>query len=392
LPQFSSNATALSPGVGYVTYIGGGDATYTFTGGSLNTGAISVPVTRTGTTADKRGFNLIGNPYPSYLDWSQVDTTNVLSTIWYRSYSSAGTSMVFDTYNGKLGIPINNSNNSNTLSQFIPPMQAFWVKVRSEKADMSGLTVNFTNAMRSHQSSGVAGLLRSPKLINQKVLRLKVSDGINTDQAVIAINPNASNSFDDYDSPKLSNDNVAIPEIYTLAGTEQVAINGLNSITTDQELPLGFTTGTQNNFTIQATEVSNFDAGTKIILKDNLLTTEQDITDGTPYSFSSDVANTTGRFTVVFKSASIATGIGNNENDNQGMFVYKNTNNQIVINHTKTIEQEGTVTVCNAIGQKLVSALTTGTSTVIRKSFGSGVYFVTLNFAGEKTTKKVIIN
>lgn len=391
--QFSSNTTALTPGVGYVVYIGGNDSTYTFTGGSLNTGAISIPVTRTGTTAEKRGFNLIGNPYPSYLDWGQVDTTNVLSTIWYRSFSSAGKTMVFDTYNGKLGIAINNSNNGNTLSQYIPPMQAFWVKVRSEKANVSGLTVNFTNAMRSHQSSSVAGLLRSPKSTDQKILRLQVSNGINSDQTVIATNANASNGFDDYDSPKMSNDNVAIPEIYTLAGTEMLAINGLNSISADEQLPLGFKTDTLNNFTIQATQVSNFDAGTRIILKDNVLATEQDITDGTPYSFSSNVANTTSRFTLIFKSPSTTTGLSNQLNDKLGMYVYKNSNNQIVVHCATGYEnQEGTITVCNAIGQKLVCVGTTGASTVIQTPFGSGVYFVTLNVAGEISTKKVILN
>jgi hypothetical protein len=398
LAQFNSNAAALSPGVGYVAYIGGGDATYTFSSSTgaatakLNTGAISVPVTRTGTTAAKRGFNLIGNPYPSYLDWNQMDTLNVLSTIWYRSYSSSGAAMVFDIYNGKSGIAINNSNNNNTLSQFIPPMQAFWVKVRSEKPDLSGLAVDFTNAMRSNQGSDVAGLLRSPKLSDQKVLRLQVSNGINSDQAVILINANASDGFDDYDSPKLSNENAIIPEIYTFAGIEKVAINGQNSITPNQELPLGFATGTSNNFTIRATEVNNFDFSTKIILKDNLLNTELDITGGTPYNFSSDVANTTSRFTVIFKSDTEVSGISNNANDIQGVIVFKNANNQIVINHANKIEKEGTVTVSNALGQKLISTSTSGTNTLINKSFSTGVYFVSLVADGNKITKKIIIN
>jgi len=72
------------------------------------------------------------------------------------------------------------------------------------------------------------------------------------------------------------------------------------------------------------------------------------------------------------------------------MVVYKNLNNQICI---KSNTGYGAMaTVCNALGQKLVSKSTTGTITVIDKSFCSGVYFVTVSFKGKKITQKVIIN
>lgn len=70
--------------------------------------------------------------------------------------------------------------------------------------------------------------------------------------------------------------------------------------------------------------------------------------------------------------------------------VYKNANNQIVINLNDG--QNAIVVVCNALGKRLVSTNTTGTNTLLRKSLGSGVYFVTVYIAGNKITKKVIIN
>jgi len=79
----------------------------------------------------------------------------------------------------------------------------------------------------------------------------------------------------------MSNNNVAVPEIYTIIGGKSLVINGLSSVGTEKELPLGFMTGTNNTFTIKAIEFSNFEVGTKIILRDNLLNTEQDLTDGT---------------------------------------------------------------------------------------------------------------
>jgi len=81
-----------------------------------------------------------------------------------------------------------------------------------------------------------------------------------------------------------------------------------------------------------------------------------------------------------------------NTSDNPGVIVFKNTNNQIVINRDQPNVQEGIVTICNAIGQKLLIVPTTRNNTVISKSFSSGVYFVTVIVGVKKTTKKIIIN
>jgi hypothetical protein len=87
-------------------------------------------------------------------------------------------------------------------------------------------------------------------------LRLQVSNGINTDEAVVYFNANASNGFDAYDSPKMSNANKAIPEIYTLAANEELVINGMNELALNTELPLGFSSGELNNYSIKASEIA----------------------------------------------------------------------------------------------------------------------------------------
>ncbi len=362
----------------------------TFTGGALNNGTFT-SATLTGSGTTKTGFNLVGNPYPSYLNWLSVlassgTSSTIESTMWYRTKSS--TNFVFDTFNATAGVGTNN-NGYGAVTGLVAPLQAFWVRVTAGNTG----TLGFDNTMRSHQDQSVTtNRLKDRALVNtQQVLRLQVSNAVSSDEAIVLFNPNASDGFDAYDSEKMSNDDVTIPEIYTLAGTEQVAINGLNSVTVDEELPLGFTTGTSNTFTIKASEISNFNADTRIVLRDNLLNTEQDLTDGTTYSFTSDATSTSTRFSVVFKSASVTTGIINNTKSNQSLLIYKNGNNLITINRNEA-NREGMVTISNAIGQKLYSSSTTGKTTVIDKSFVSGVYLVTVNIAGISTTKKIIIN
>jgi hypothetical protein len=189
----------------------------------------------------------------------------------------------------------------------------------------------------------------------------------------------------------MSNNNAAIPEIYTTVGNEKLVINGMNSITPDTEIPVGFTTGQSNAFSITATEISNFDASTKVYLKDNLLNTEQDLTDGTAYTFTSDVASTTSRFSVVFKSVGVTTGV-QAASVNSSTLIYKNANNQIAVNCNGAISDNASISVYNALGQKLELKKITGTTTVIDRTFNPGVYVVSVTNGGISTTRKVILN
>jgi len=223
-------------------------------------------------------------------------------------------------------------------------------------------------------------------------LRLQVSNGTHSDETVIYTHPNATNGYDIYDSSKRSNANVAIPEIYTTSGTEQLAINGLNSVTPNLEIPLGFTPGAMNNFSIKASEVSNFAQGMRIFLIDNLTNTLQDLTDGTAYLFSSDATATVNRFSVIFRTSSGTTSINNNIDSNNSIFAFKNANNQIVVNISSEIVGNASVSVYNAVGQKLESKQLTNVVSVLDNSYSSGIYLVSVISNGKKTTCKVVIN
>ena len=382
---------SLTAGLGYIA-VGsstGGSTTWSLAG-NLNSGQVQVDVTNSG--ASFTGFNLLGNPYPSYLNWEQVlnlnstNATLLQPTIWYRTASyNSGTSKfdyTFNTYNstGRMSTP------SGTTG-YIPPMQAFWVRANS------GGKVIFTNDMRSH-GNGVSNMLKVPSANNttQQVLRLQVSNGTNVDETVIYTNTNASNGLDAFDSPKMSNNSASIPEIFTTAGTEKLVINGMNGVTPNQEIPLGFTTGQSNAFSIKATEVSNFDAGTQIILNDNQTNTQWNLSDGSAYNFSSDITSSnTSRLSIVFKAPSITTGNITNDSESNSMLVYRNADNLITINCVKGITGHTNASVYNAIGQKLEEKILTSSITVLDNSFTAGVYVVSVTTNGKTSTQKVVI-
>jgi len=392
-PQITDNTTSLNVAKGYVANVDGSLLSttngVTFTGGSLNTGDITtgvngVPVlTSTPASGQYQGYNLIGNPYPSYLNIDNLaSNTDIVPTYWYRSNNSG---YVFDTYN--IPSAISTGLSGLKVSANIPPMQAFWLRVAS---GITSPSVSLLNANRRHQDD-IDNKFRAPASLSRQILRLLVSNGLHIDEAVIYTDNNAAKGYDKYDSPKMSNYNVAVPEIYTTAGTEKLVINGLNDIPANTELPLGFITGQSNAFSIKATEFSNFDSNTKVYLKDKLSDTEQDLTDGTAYTFASDIASTTDRFSLIFKVVGITTDV-NTAAGNQATLIYKNTNNQIAVNCNEMISPNAVISVYNSVGQKLESKQITGATTVINKTFNTGVYIVTVINAGKSTTGKVILN
>ncbi len=375
----NSAGTTLVQGKGYIAQPG--IATTIGFSGTLNDGNIDIDLTRSGATYT--GFNLVGNPYPSYLKFSDLSgaNANINTTMWYRTKNNSNIYM-FATYNAA-GDIVSAPNANTTVSGYIPPMQAFWVRATS------ATTLTFTNSMRYHND--VSGNVIKVKAAQANpILRLQVSNGVNSDETVVYFNPNAANTFDMYDSEKMSNNNVSVPEIYTtpVKGNENLVINGLNSVNTINELPLGFSTGETNNFTISVNEISNFDADTHIILKDNLLGTQTDLTAGNSYSFASDATSTSDRFAVVFRASGVSTMVSNIQND--GNFVFECGKLQIGVFSENTINANVNVTVYNSVGQQVAKKTLNAKNNIICVP-ETGIYLVSINSNGLTNTQKIIL-
>jgi len=347
----------------------GTTGTVDFTG-VVNTGAHSITLSR---TAGKTGFNLVGNPYPSYLDWNMVTRTNVLPTMWYRTKEGGVYKFYTFVANGSAGVgsPASVTNN-------IPPMQAFWVRVATEGTG----NIAVDNNMRSHKD--VSGnIMKAPSQTPQQLLRLQVSNGTNTDETVLYFNANASDSFDQYDAQKRSNEDPVIPEIFTQIGNEQLVINGLNSLKYNTEIPLGFSTEQANSFSISANEMTNFESGTRVILIDKLNpSVETELTNGAAYNFSAPItAATTGRFSLLFRALGVATSIDNEHKLNSQVFV--NAANQITI----IAPEKSNYAIYNAVGQQVENGVTTAKQQTVNCKINTGVYIVKV---GNQSTRVIV--
>jgi len=374
----------LMTGRGYISTATTSTGVISFAG-SLNTGTVSIPLTRT-TGLSKEGFNLVGNPYSSYLDWSKVDTISaqILSTIWYRTQTT-GNSYTFDTYNGQGNV--STSLGATPVTNLIPPMQAFWVRV---KQGVTSGTLTFNNSMRSHGDYST-NTFKAPAIKSQyqPLLRLEISNAVNRDEALIYFNENASNGYDAYDSPKMTNGNAATPEIYTNAESEKLVINGMKSLHSDLELPLGFTPGYANTFSIKASEVTNLN-GVDILLKDQLLNTEFNLKNGEAYTFTSDSIPTNKRFAVLFEISSITTGL---EAVSASVNVQIHSGNgQIIIINGNESENIIPGTIYNSVGQQVANLYIAKPQTIVKGHFPTGIYVIRIKTKTGINTQKFIVN
>ena len=371
-----SSGSTLTAGTGYIAQASGA-STFAVSGASFTNADKTLSLIRT-TGSYKPGFNLVANPYPSFLNIEDLkNNTDIEPTYWIRSQNSG---YVFDTYNitGATGTSLSGK----AVTKYIPSMQAFWLRVASGKA---GASVALLNANRGHQDVA-NNAFRAPSVVAQnQVLRLTATNGINKDEALIYTNAAAADSYDRYDSPKFMYDKADI-QIFTLLNNEPIVINGMNAIPYDTEIALGYT-AKAGNYTISANEFTNFPGDYSVYLKDNGVLT--DLTAGA-YSFvlATD-GSSNNRFSVIIRSK-VPTAVENAEK--AGVSIYA-SHSAIKVTVNSELKENGTVCVYNSVGQQLAAQKLTSNTTTLNGNFKQGVYVVkVLNGTTVTATQKVVIN
>jgi len=287
------NSDILIPSRGYAfEEFGSSPITATYIG-NLNTGTVTANLTYTAGT--KQGFNLVSNPYPSAINWGSQNSpttgltqTNIEQTIQYKV---PGTYATWNSMGSGTGV--------NGGQQYVPAMQAFWVRVA---AGNSTGNIQFTNAIRVHSSQAAYKLTDPPNLF-----RLEISRDTLIDESVVTFYAAALGGFENYDSPKMLSDEPSYPQLYSYTtNSVQVAVNGQPLLVSGVErvIPLGYLTNVAGNLKITATNLAQFDPNTTVYLEDVLLNTTQNLSSNKTYSFTSNAGTFNSRFKLHFNKSS----------------------------------------------------------------------------------------
>jgi len=216
--------------------------------------------------------------------------------------------------------------------------------------------------------------MKAPRQDTRPSVRLQLINGTQRDELLIYQDAGASNDYDSYDSPKMMNNSTTVPDLYSIAGDEQLVINGLNAITENMELPLGFSLKSAAALTIKATELNNLPEGRNVYLLDKTANTQTLLTTETDYSFTTTEAtiNNESRFSLVFKSPGITT--VNNASEFNKMAVFVNAQNELVI----IAPENSTYAIYTMVGEQVKTGRVTDNAVRVN-TVSKGVYLVKVN-------------
>jgi len=372
---FGDAIPKMTTAKGYLVAYASGSTNHTFSG-VLNSG--DKP---TGFPNSANVYNLIGNPYPSSLDWT--------STSWSRTdLATSGSGYDYWIWNEGVGTINGNyevfnsgstggTGSTTNISKYIAPAQGFWVKA----AATDGLILRIPNAARAHSTQ--AWLKNSNSEANLIRLHLKTSGNTYSDAMVIDINPEYSGTEG---SDKLWSFYAEAPEIYAIKGGYNYTIDRYKDLNTNLTINIGTKTGIAADYTITATNIQDFNLSSKVLLEDLKTGIVTDLKQTPAYTFAGAPGDEASRFRLIIGSP-----IGIDEPNTNGSFNIYTYENMVYVQNDK-INESYFVTVSNMLGQVLVRTNFSGNSlNRIEMHSVPGVYVVNVVSNGKTYSQKVVI-
>lgn len=347
LPGWQQFTTGnLQPATGYVVRFPL-TTTLQFNGG-LNNGNISR--NNLIRTPSNFGWNYLGNPYPSPVDWNLLSKTNLNNSVYYRMASGNVAAYV-------AGIGVNGGSN------IIPAMQAFWVQVN---ANQTSGAIEFNNNARLHAAND------SYKSIYDEVLRLVIESNTGTDETVIRFSDSASYAFDSHlDALKMFSQDIEMPQIFSVSESNDMAISTLPSLLANLTVPVGINGEASKIYSISVSGMNTFDKSIGITLEDKHEGVLIDLRQKPNYTFTQN-AEGTDRFAIHFNV--LASQSESQLQTTTEPVVYTSGQSVYVYNIT---EKGSELCLYNMIGQKLLThRLQVGELNRVETNLPTGAYIV----------------
>lgn len=357
----------------------------------------SLPVTYTGSgDADLDGWNLVGNPYMSPIDWDNVTIVNSENAVYYNDNASG--SVVVRTYNGGVGSPVGVTSN-------IAGGQAFWVHATSASPSV---TVHESSKANVSQTT----LYKKSPIKNIIRLKLLSSNGV-ADEAVVRFKDDASDDFDgSYDAYKRWQGQVMLSTHYSESAADEnrmtLAINALRFNEYDT-IPLVLENLEVGDYNLSILENTVLDEVTLIDLETK---TEIKLSEITNYVISVEAGEDviTDKYALVTKTrtdknyeeetakdVTSLTGVESKET-NMRLAVYPNpaTGKQLTLSYAELNAGTAIIRLVDMMGVAVhteqVQVATSGEYILPITNYNNGVYSLIVSQNDEQIAKKIIIN
>ena len=247
----------------------------TFTSATLTNTPSTTPIAK----PSSDGWNLVGNPYPSTLDWTIASGWAKPASLNDAIYMWDGRTNRYTSYVSGIG--------TNGGTQYIGSMQGFFVNMAAGGTGTLGVNNN------ARITSTLIDVLRLEKPMN--ILSLSLSIDTLHDETIIRFAENATDTFDGkLDAYKMNNGGNT-PSLSSITSSENYSINSLPSNLSKKSIPLQLNIAVEGSYNITA-DLSNFNTIDSIILEDRLLGIFQDLRHHSTYATTLSKGTSSGRF------------------------------------------------------------------------------------------------
>ncbi|MFZ4707300.1 MAG: T9SS type A sorting domain-containing protein, partial [Bacteroidales bacterium] len=326
-----SPATTLNVAEGYGLWTTQAAAyTYTYSG-TPNTGNKSKTLTFTEVPfVDNDGANLLGNPYPSSIDWGGLDDT------WGALYYWDGNG--YASWNDGAGAG----------SQYVPPMQGFFIVTGSAG------TFSLSNTDRVHSD---ASFYKSGSETKNNSIVLETTGSNYTDKLYIRFDDETNEGFDLlHDAYKFTSNMAGVSNLYSFTGDKKLSIDVRPQ---SEVLQLGFTNDQDGTYQIG---INAIDGISEAVLEDTKTGNFSNLLSGS-YSFAYSKTDDEKRFKLHFAPL----GIENQESVSAKIYSYQKT---VYVNLIG--QGEGDILIYNIAGQLVASKLSAvGMNTISLSNTGN---------------------
>ena len=384
---------------GFLSPTAGSDAMVPTRGYTVNVAATTTPIDFVGTFNNaaqnsgalvrganaQSGWQLLGNPYPSPLDWSTVSAAQRpgMDAAMYVYQSTGQYAGTYRSYANGVG-----------TEPLIDAGSGYFARV--SVAGTPG-AVNLTNANRV-TTFGAQPAFGRGQADTRPQIQLALQGANLSDDAYVYFEAGATAGFDpQYDATKLTNPS-GLNLSSVIAGPQELAINGLPvlSSTAALRVPLNIGVPVLGNYTLRVSKLENFTSA--VTLVDNATGTRTVLSAGTTFTVAMPTSYTAvGQFELEFAPAA-PLGVSASALAAQ-LSVYPNPASAsfrvlLPVQRTATAVE---LTLTNALGQTVTQrSLRTAAGQALDtevdvRGLATGVYALRLNVGGTLITRKVVV-
>ena len=280
------SSTKFIPGCGYLYSVQATNPTTEFSG-NLNNGSIIYSITNSinGEDPKVRGFNLIGNPYPSTIDWKATSGWTrdalVVSGDGYDMWIWNPVTNNYGVFNSGTAI------GTNGVTQNIAPMQGFFVRAATNG------NIGMTNSVRG--TAGTSNWMRM-KTTTAEIVKVQITsnDNYGSDEILLQFGAPANEAG----APKLFSTVTTAPSLFLNREKKELSVLNLTNVNENSSVPLMFKAGKDGNY---ALSIGNESASYEVLLlEDKKAKTITDLNLIPTYQFKGSVKDAADRFILHF--------------------------------------------------------------------------------------------